>query len=315
MVRKIFLLILILSFKFYAQSIEVFASTDTTAYLVGDYIKYRIELAYDEGIRIDSIHVRDSVKVLDFVSEKAVQTGNKGNKKLEIHDYVFSKYDSSVVTIPAIPIQYYVNDEKTPSTIFTNEVTLSVSTLPVNPNGKIQDVKSPLRIPFDWKIIALIVLAVLILLSLIYYFYRRYKLKKSGMEKIIKRIEVPPHKEALKRLYDLRDKKLWQQGMVKEYHSEITGIVRNYFERRFSVKALEITTSEIISELKEINEAGVILDAVRNFLDNADLVKFAKFEPMPSVNEEMMEQAINIVKLTEPKEAEEKLVEEKADVQ
>jgi hypothetical protein len=39
-----------------------------------------------------------------------------------------------------------------------------------------------------------------------------------------------------------------------------------------------------------------------NFLTNADLVKFAKFSPLSSVNEEMMKQAVDIVEKTKPEE-------------
>ncbi len=314
MVKKILILLLIFVFKVNAQSIEVFAVTDTTDYLIGDYIKYRIELTYDEGIRVDSIFVRDSVKTLEFIEEKPVQTGNKDDEIFEIHDYIFSKYDSTQVTIPEIPIKYYVGNETEPSVIYTNEVTINVSTLPVDTQKDIQDVKAPLRIQFDWWLILIIALVLLLLAAAAYYFYRKYKKKKSGAEKVVKRIIVSPHKEALKKLYELQDKKLWQQGMIKEYHSEITGIIREYFEKRFGFNALEQTSTEIIDELRKINEAGAILDDVRNFLDNADLVKFAKFEPMPSVNEQMMNQALDIVKKTKL-ESEDKVVEEKVNVE
>jgi hypothetical protein len=39
---------------------------------------------------------------------------------------------------------------------------------------------------------------------------------------------------------------------------------------------------------------------VKGFLTNADLVKFAKYKPLPAVNEEMMRQAIDIVENTVP---------------
>ena len=39
-------------------------------------------------------------------------------------------------------------------------------------------------------------------------------------------------------------------------------------------------------------------------MTNADLVKFAKFNPLPTVNDEMMKQAKNIVTKTIPKEPE-----------
>jgi hypothetical protein len=58
--------------------------------------------------------------------------------------------------------------------------------------------------------------------------------------------------------------------------------------------------------LRAKNEAHVIFDITNGFLNNADLVKFAKFQPMSSINEEMMKQAFSIVNKTVPKVEESK---------
>ncbi|RMD51426.1 MAG: hypothetical protein D6830_00415, partial [Ignavibacteria bacterium] len=205
MVKKVFLLILFFAFNSYAQSIEVFATTDTTDYLIGDYIKYRIEITHAENVRIDTILVRDSVKTLEFISRKPVQIGSKGDEVVEIYDYIFSKYDSTTVTIPELPVKYYVGDEKEVSTIYTNPVTINVKSLPVNPQKDIQDVKAPFKIPFDWWMILLFALIIIALIVIGYFLYKKYKLKKEGGVKTVKRIIVAPHKEALKKLYELED--------------------------------------------------------------------------------------------------------------
>jgi hypothetical protein len=44
--------------------------------------------------------------------------------------------------------------------------------------------------------------------------------------------------------------------------------------------------------------ARKILNITYNFLSNADLVKFAKYTPMNIINEEMMKQAYEIIKIT-----------------
>jgi hypothetical protein len=41
-----------------------------------------------------------------------------------------------------------------------------------------------------------------------------------------------------------------------------------------------------------------LIDITGRFLENADLVKFAKFKPLPSVNDEMLKQAYEIVNRT-----------------
>ena len=120
---------------------------------------------------------------------------------------------------------------------------------------------------------------------------------KIGIVPIIK---IAPHEAALKSLRSLEEQKLWQQGNIKEYHSRITEIIRRYFEERFNFLALEMTSSEVLLNLRSLNEGNKIMDITNSFLSNADLVKFAKFQPIPSVNEEMMKQAYEIVETTKP---------------
>ena len=118
------------------------------------------------------------------------------------------------------------------------------------------------------------------------------------MEKKI--ITIPPHIKALAALENLEKEQLWQKGLIKDYHSRITKIIRNYFEERFDLPAMELTTTETIYHLNNIKEKDLIIDTTYNFLSNADLVKFAKFQPLESVNEEMMRQAREIVDSTIP---------------
>ncbi len=120
--------------------------------------------------------------------------------------------------------------------------------------------------------------------------------KLTPKKKVV--VKLPAHAIALNSLNSLQEKKLWQQGLIKEYHSEITEIIRKYFEERFNLPALELTTSEATQLLRQRKEAGPVLDITYDFLTNADMVKFAKFEPMASVNEEMMKQAYEIVNKT-----------------
>ena len=63
---------------------------------------------------------------------------------------------------------------------------------------------------------------------------------------------------------------------------------------------MELTTTETIHHLKSIKEKEKILDITYDFLSNADLVKFAKFQPLEQVNEEMMKQAKEIIQSTIP---------------
>ena len=288
-----------------AQAVHIFATTDTTEYIVGDYIDYSLEMKYPKGYNVVVPVVKDSINNLVFIKYGKMDKQEDGNEIKEVRHYIFSKYDSAAVTIPSFKIAYTVNGG-TPVYVKVNPVDIVVKTIEVDDKADIQDIKAPKRIPLDWLLISVIALLVLALLVAGYFIYRYYKSKKAGEVTETVKVILPPHKVALTKLQELEEKKLWQQGKIKEYHSEITGIIRSYFEDNFGFAAMEMTTKEIIENLKAKNVPTKVIITTEEFLANADMVKFAKFEPMPKVNEEMMKEAYLIVEETNPKENEEK---------
>ena len=301
MVKKLLALFFILSCLAYAQGISVKAFTDSSDYQVGDYINLIIQVEHNKDVSISSPVISDSTSKIELIKQESPEIENHEGNLISTFRYIISKYDSGNVTIPPIPVLYKVKGNEELQTAFTNEVHFTVHTLQIQPGGQIKDVKAPIKIPLDWKEILLWVLIVLIILGIAFYFYRRYKKKKMADTKRIRKvIEKPPHVIAIYELRALEQEQLWQKGSIKEYHSRITEIIRRYFQDQFYLPALELTTSEVMQYLKQVRRAGIITETTYNFLSNADLVKFAKFKPMASINEEMMKQAIEIVEKTKP---------------
>ena len=308
MVKRVSLLFLfLLNAALFGQDIRVKASTDTTSYKVGDYINYTLRIEYDKNIGIISPLIKDSLKVADIIKLDTAVTKEENGRMVTIIKAVLSKYDSAVVNIPPIAIKYRTlkspgeklsANDTTLKTILSYPVTVLVHTIQVNPQAEIKDVKDPVKVPLPWLLILLwfvIASAVLGTALLLWLWFKKNKEKKVvAPPKII----LPAHVEALNALNELEKKQLWQKGMVKEYHSEITEIIRAYFERKFDLRALELTTTEVNLQLKQKSGTANIIDITNDFLNNADLVKFAKFKPENSVNEEMMKQALEIVNRT-----------------
>ena len=307
---KYFSLFLLLSINLSAQSISAYASVDSSDYLVGDYITYSLEIRADKNIEFITPFIRDSLKKFEFIKELEPVVKEQDNIKSSTYGYIISYYDSASVPISPISVRYKIKGDNQEKVVLSNPVTITVHTVPVEQQSDIKDVIEPLTIPLDWRLILLIAGIVTIALALAYYFYRRYKKKKAEQPVKKKIIKIPAHVRALSALSNLENEKLWQKGLVKDYHSKITGIVRGYFEERFSLPALELTTSEQMQQLKNVSSAESILNITNEFLNNADLVKFAKFQPLPSVNETMMKQAKEIVTQTisnEPVQVEEEV--------
>jgi len=105
---------------------------------------------------------------------------------------------------------------------------------------------------------------------------------------------------------------LWQNNKIKEYYSELTEIVRGYIERELKVPALENTTDEVLAMIKDFKNADSIetsketIKKLKDLLQEADLVKFAKSKPLAIEIEDDRRDAEFIIGNLKPKQIIEK---------
>jgi hypothetical protein len=173
--------------------------------------------------------------------------------------------------------------------------------LAVDTTLAIKPIKGPVKIPFSileylpWIIAGMLFLA--IAGFLLYYLIRRRKGEPIFL--LRPSVKYQPHEWALMELEKLRIKKLWQAGKMKEYHTELTDILRKYIEDRFRLMAMESTTGEILEDLEE--KTGIRKECrttLGKILSMADLVKFAKYLPLQEDHEQSMENAVDFINKT-----------------
>jgi hypothetical protein len=298
-VTKPLLLLFVLGMWLPARSAELGARalTDTTDYLVGDWIAVRVELHHPPGTTFQMMF-GDSLgpyRVLDrqgFVPVDSTETHTA---------LVVARYDSGTSALPPLEFLASVPGDTTAWRVATAPLWLTVHTLAVTAQDSLRALKDPLSIPYTLGeiLIALGVLAVLVAGG--FYLYRRLKRRAPApLAAAPQGPAKPPHQLALEELGMVKAKRLWQQGRVKEYHSEVTEVLRRYFERRFEVKALEETTDEILAGLQDAGLRHDVLDTVGSVLRRADLVKFATYQPYPEEHEESMSASVSVVERTRP---------------
>ncbi|MDD4736101.1 MAG: hypothetical protein PHP44_08345 [Kiritimatiellae bacterium] len=117
---------------------------------------------------------------------------------------------------------------------------------------------------------------------------------------------VPPHIAALQAL-DLLLHKGWIEARhIEQYYVELSAILRTYLENRFRLRAPERTTEEFIHEAAHSrilsDTQQVVLHA---FLEQSDLVKFARAAPDEDDMRNAYLAAKNFVEETKPAEPEE----------
>ena len=132
--------------------------------------------------------------------------------------------------------------------------------------------------------------------GLAYYLFVRYKDNKP----IIKKIKIEPscrHQQALKEIERIKGDKTLRTADPKTYYTELTDVLRTYMEERFGFNAMEMTSSEIIDKLQEINDKESIKDLMYLF-QTADLVKFAKHSPLMNENDMNLVNAVDFINNT-----------------
>lgn len=135
------------------------------------------------------------------------------------------------------------------------------------------------------------------------YLVKRIRDNKPIIRKVKVEPKLPPHQVAMKEIERIKQEKVWQKGQPKEYYTELTDALRTYIKERFGFNALEMTSTEIIDKLLETNDKEALAD-LRELFQTADLVKFAKHNPLMNENDANLLNAIDFINETKEKEDE-----------
>lgn len=154
------------------------------------------------------------------------------------------------------------------------------------------ELPAPAR-PGQWAAIGGGAMALLALLALV---YRRRRCRAA--ERMLS-----PRDWAARELERIVRERLMEHD-VKRFYVELTGVVRAYIERTTAIHAPEQTTEEFLREIGSHPAFGVgQRSRLRDFLEAADLVKFAAYEPRENAMQESLRRARLFVGLEQPEEA------------
>lgn len=288
-----------------AQEISASAYFDTTEILIGDQINLNLEFTMPLDSRVIwPFHKDTLVQSIEIITQSPVDTMiNEAENFVDMFQTVtITSFDSGYYYVPPIKFYYQPIDDTSFTEVSTIPLYLKVNTMEVDTTQAIKAIKPPLRAPVTFREILpwlLLGLAVLLVVIAVIYIIRRRK-KKQPLFKIRPKIILPPHVIAMNGLEELKLKKLWQAGKTKDYYTELTDIVRVYIEDRFNVKAVEMTTDEILEGLKNTDVEYESINKLGNTLRLADMVKFAKEKPLPLDNDNAMSNSVDFVKTTKP---------------
>lgn len=287
------ILLVLLTVNLKAEEIKIKAELDSAAILIGDQVKLNLEIEFPEEIDVFFPVPSDTLSEhVEIIERSLLDTVQLENNRLSVkQEYLVTSFDTGHHVIPPFEFIFSYNEFK--DTAQSNPTVLHVFTLPkidslMNALQGPIDIKPPYEAPLSFKEVAPWILGTLLLAGLLFLIIYAIKRRRNNQPifSFPQKPKEPAHIIALRRLDEIKEEKIWQQGKTKEFYSQVTDTLREYIEDRFRINALEQTSDETIAAFKA-NEK--LLDTttfgnLQRILKNADLVKFAKYEPLPDEN-------------------------------
>jgi hypothetical protein len=279
---------------------------DKTKLTIADTVLLQFEATLQSGYKIEMPKPDKALENFGIVDwDDLGEKLDAKNHVVTTYQYKLEPFLSGKYEIPAFTFTFHdANDPNATHELTSEPIAVEVASLLGDQRAKLvlEDIEGVVEMPrptsrwWLWILGSLVVAAA----------PAGWLLLRKRRARQVVRIFKSAHEIAYLRLRALVAANLVEQGRIKEFYEQISGILRHYIEDRFALHAPDRTTEEFLGELR-FTEALAPADkqAVEEFLTHCDLVKFAKHEPTT----EQIQRTFDLVKdFVERTKSEERLV-------
>lgn len=309
--RTVVLSLCVALYSVFSFAQKISSTIDSTSIKVGQELIYSIEVETDTSSLV-VFPEGQTFLPLEMIESYNVDATKLGDRFKLIKKYGLTQFDSGTYTIPKQKI--LIGDFEA----FTDSIKVEVKSIEVDttkqPLYNIKPIIEVDKSPSKWWLYFLIIILSLAIVGfLLYWFIWREKPLTEDQKVAL----LPPYERAKLALVELDKSGYLQNEEIKEYYSELTGIIRKYLDEKVYDHALESTTDELINRLhllKDGNQIDLSKEDIKNIdtiLRRADLVKFAKSKPdkeLAVMDRNTIDMEIDHVKEALPEPTEEELL-------
>ena len=267
-----------------AQQVEAEGKVDDTKVQVGKPFTLDLSLKVPYGWFVDwnDFSVDTLSDQIDIIKRGEVErTADADSNVIVKQQLTLMAFDTGQIQVPSVGLTYARSfDDPERLKAYTDPIRLYSTTMAVDTTQAYKPIVESIAAPIEFKEVFPWILGVLVLALIafgIWYWLKHRKPKTDADGNIISGPVIPPYDKAVGDLEQLRQQKLWQSGKVKEYFSSLTDIAREYIEGQFGVNAVEMTTDDILEEVKPLQFSQDTYNKLKETMEVADLVKFAKY--------------------------------------
>jgi len=256
-----------------------------------------LSIDYRQGVTIEQPEFAEAIGDFRIVDLCLLEPQIRDDR--EIVEQVFTLEPTRTGQLPIWPISINFTDNSPDGdgkrhTIETKQLSVDVGSVvesQVNSLDELRAETPPIALRGAISLYLPVIAAVILLIAAGGMIW----LWRSRRERAAEALLLSPREKA-----QLALQKLWNSGLAgrdaKLYYVELTGIVRRYIEVTTAVRAPEQTTEEFLYEISRNDTfAPDERRRLKNFLEAADLVKFAAHRPRPEDVEASYERAMEFV--------------------
>jgi hypothetical protein len=284
--KKILVLWLLMSGMFAHAQVQVKTFTDKESILIGERFNMTLEsfMPLDQRFTWPTI---DTLPHFEILVRSKIDTVENFNGRKITQSFQLTSFDSGHYTIPSI--SFLIGNTR----YVTDTVGMDIGYAPMEPNADYKEIKDILDVEATTNPMLYYVIAGVVLLAALLAWYFSRKKKPVAAAAPVK--PVSPYEEAMNALERVRKEGFVHNGSVKKYYSELNDILRKYLDAQLSLHSMEKTNEEIIRELRSLELSNEDSQQLSEALRVSDYVKFAKYHPDETLNEQSFQVIKNAI--------------------
>jgi hypothetical protein len=263
------------------DEISIQVSVDRDTITIGDVVTYDLTINHSQEVLLETPQLSSNLGPFEVRHGQVLPQRKLEDGRLESHfRYVISIFTTGQQVIPPVEISY-IDLAGQSKIIPSREVAIAVESLNPDEAGDIRDIKPPVSLPGIWAGLYWLVGSLILLAAgTILFLFLRKKRAQRSLEAIEYRGPPrPAHEIAMEELNRIASLKLLQRGLIKQFYTEMTEVMKRYIGRRYRLHTMELTTAELLVAMKGASVPGEHIGLFEPFFQEGDLVKFAQHIP------------------------------------
>jgi hypothetical protein len=263
--------------------VEIETSVDRAEVYIGDLITYAVTISYDPSFELIPPPLGANLGAFDVKDyQPDIETELDDGRRRSQTIFTLSTFTTGDYVIPPVPVAFRLPDS-TVRVMMAEPVPITVQSLLFDTDDSV-DIRSARSPEVTLSVLEELVPdytwwyvggagSLLLILGGLYFLWRR----RRGREEAVDR--RPPWEISFEELARLKIEGHLGRDEYYQYYFTLTEIARTYLGRMYLVDVLEMTTHEFLQRFRDIGLPGDCYRETGEFLNHADLVKFARMVP------------------------------------